>query len=289
MEKKMIKVLRTISGCCAIVLLSPLTSQAQISENSNYDCLIEPSKTIELGSSIRGVADEVLVRRGDAVNKGDVLVRLESAVQKAAVELARTRSKNTAELVSAKESMKLAKKLLTRFEGLYIDKNISQQQLEEAESQAAIAESNWEEARENKVLAELNLDQAQAVLSMRTIRSPIAGIVVDRMIEPGELVTEDQFIMKLANLDPLHVEVILPSTAFGQIESGSVATVMPEEPIGGSFEGHVDIVDSIIDAASGTFRVRVVLPNPEGKLPAGLSCNIDFNSDSETETDQQES
>ena len=148
--------------------------------------------------------------------------------------------------------------------------------MEESESQVSIATSNWHEAQENIVLAGLDLVQAREILSMRIIKSPISGIVVDRMIEPGELVTEDQPIMRLANLDPLYVEVILPSTAFGQVQRGSKVTVRPAQPIGGSYIGTVEIVDSIIDAASGTYRVRVNLPNPSGVLPAGLSCDVDF-------------
>jgi membrane fusion protein (multidrug efflux system) len=161
-------------------------------------------------------------------------------------------------------------------DNLYKDNNVSQQMLDEAESEAFIARSDWHRARENKLLAELELNQATEILSMRTITSPISGIVVDRMLSPGELVTEDQTIMQLANIDPLYVEVIMPAADFGRVLSGSLATVVPAEPIGGQYEGRVTIVDNIIDAASGTFGVRIELSNADKALPAGLNCVVEF-------------
>lgn len=249
---------------------------AQVADDIPYDCLIEPSVSVELGSAVRGVVDNVRVRRGDKVTKGGVLVELDSRVQRATVALAKARSENTAELVSREESMKLARKLLTRFQGLYADNNVSQQQVEEAESQAVINESNWHQAQENQVLAQLELAEAQQVLAMRTIASPITGVVVERLIAPGELVNDDEPIFRLATLDPLHVEVILPASEFGKVRVGSAALVFPEGPISGEYPGRVDIVDRVVDAGSGTFGVRIVLPNPDQRLPAGLGCGVDF-------------
>ena len=265
-------------SCFVVIMMLALVAfcPALSAQESSYDCLIEPSMSVELGSSIRGVADEVLVDRGDLVKQGDVLIRLESAVQRAALALAKARSESTAELASRKASMELAIKLRTRFENLYKDQNVSHQQLEEAQSEASIAESNWHQARENQLLAQLELQQASEVLALRTIKSPISGIVVESMISPGELVTEDRPILRLATIDPLHVEVIMPASAFGRVLSGSIAKVMPSEPISGAYEGRVTIVDNIIDAASGTFGIQVELPNPGEKLPPGLNCEVQF-------------
>lgn len=256
-----------------LTLVSPDFSTAQ---GAYYDCLIEPSVTVEVGSSIRGVAEEVLVARGDSVDKGDVLVRLESSVQAAAVELAKARSESTAELDARQQSLVLAKSALQRMEQLQRDGNVSTQMLEEAQSEAVIADSGLQQARENQLLARLELNQSAAVLNLRTIRSSINGIVVESMIAPGELVSEERPIFSLAQIDPLYVEAILPSSDFGQVAAGDTATVLPAEPVGGRYEGIVTVVDSIIDAASGTFGVRVELPNPQGELPAGLNCRVGF-------------
>lgn len=260
----------------AVLLLGTGSAAAQIRDAVAYDCLIEPSKSVELGSAVRGIAVEIKVERGDEVNKGDVLLQLDSRVQRATVDLAKVRSENTAALTSREERMKLARRLLKRLEGLYENNNISQQQLEESQSQAAISQSEWHEAQENQILAELELQEARQILAMRTITSPITGVVVERLISPGELVSEDQPIMRLASLDPLYVEVILPASEFGKVLVDSSATIFPAQPTGGEYEGRVDIIDSVIDAASGTFGVRIELPNPEHRLPAGLGCDVNF-------------
>ena len=261
------------AACLPVIWILAMNVSA---EPGSYDCLIEPSMSVEVGSSIRGVAEDVLVKRGDRVKRGDTLVKLESGVQIAAVELAAARSASTAEIDSRSQSLELASSALTRLEELYKDKNVSRQMLDEASSERAIADSNLRRARENRLIAELELKQASEILDLRTIRSSIDGVVVERFISPGELVTEDRPVVSLATIDPLYVEVILPASEFGLVQQGGRALVRPGDPVGGEFEGEVTIVDNIIDAASGTFGVRIELANEAGDLPAGLNCRVDF-------------
>jgi membrane fusion protein (multidrug efflux system) len=74
----------------------------------------------------------------------------------------------------------------------------------------------------------------------------------------------------------LIVVVIAPVQLFGKIKKGMKAKVIPEEPIGGHYTARVVIVDRVLDAASGTFGIRLQLPNRKYKLPAGLRCQVDF-------------
>lgn len=60
------------------------------------------------------------------------------------------------------------------------------------------------------------------------------------------------------------------------LKVGMRAKVIPEAPIGGQYTAEVKIVDKVIDAASGTFGVRLELPNPNYRLPAGLKCKVIF-------------
>jgi len=80
----------------------------------------------------------------------------------------------------------------------------------------------------------------------------------------------------LAQIDPLRVEVVVPISQFGRIQRGQAAMVYPEAAIGGEFESTVTIVDPVLDAASGTFRVRLTLPNPDYQLTSGLKCSVRF-------------
>ncbi len=77
-------------------------------------------------------------------------------------------------------------------------------------------------------------------------------------------------------INPLNVEVILPVQMFGTVDVDMLATVKPEEPVGGVYTAKVKIVDRFIEAASGTFRIRLELPNPDYRLPHGLKCKVIF-------------
>jgi multidrug efflux pump subunit AcrA (membrane-fusion protein) len=162
-----------------------------------------------------------------------------------------------------------------RYEELYKKETIPFGEMDEAETSRMMAELELQEARDNKRLAELELQRTSEVLERLTIRSPITGVVVERFLSPGEFV-EEQPIFKIAQIDPLNVEAIVPVEFFGSVRVGMKAQVRPEAPVEGVYTAKVKIVDQVIDAASGTFGVRLELPNPKYKLPAGLKCKIIF-------------
>ena len=96
-----------------------------------------------------------------------------------------------------------------------------------------------------------------------------------RFFSAGEYVRESA-IVKLAQIDPLRVEVYAPLSLFGKLEAGMTGRVRPEDPVGGEYEARIVAVDRLVDAASGTFGVRLELPNPDYAIPAGLKCRVRF-------------
>ena len=76
--------------------------------------------------------------------------------------------------------------------------------------------------------------------------------------------------------DPLNVEAYLPVRYYGELKVGDTGIVHPDPPVGGNHEAKVSIVDQVFDAASGTFGVRLSLPNPDNLLPGGLRCHVSF-------------
>ncbi|MDE3226089.1 MAG: efflux RND transporter periplasmic adaptor subunit [Nitrospirota bacterium] len=127
----------------------------------------------------------------------------------------------------------------------------------------------------NKQMASLELQRTNAEIALRTIRSPINGVVVERLMHPGEF-TKQERLFRLAQLDPLRVEVFAPAALHGKVTVGMHAQVRPEAPATGVYSAKVTVVDRVIDAASGTFGIRLQLPNPDYKLPAGLKCTVRF-------------
>jgi RND family efflux transporter MFP subunit len=243
---------------------------------ATFDCVMNPALTVKLGSPVPSIISEVLVDRGDMVKKGQVVARIESAVEKAAVATNEARASSDAE-IAAKQAMYEQKNgVFKRKTDLQIHNIASTQDVETAQAEYNVAKQDVLLAQLNKKMAELELDRSRALLEQRTIRSPLDGVVVERSLGPGEYVRPDANIMALASINPLNVEAYLPVRYFGQLKVGDTAIVHPDEPVGGDHEATVSIVDQVFDAASGTFGVRSALPNPDYLLPGGLRCHITF-------------
>jgi RND family efflux transporter MFP subunit len=247
-----------------------------------YDCLIEPMQTVEVGSPVTGLLDKVHVRRGDKVAKGQVIASLEQRAETAAAALARYKSEMAAPAKTAESKIEFAKRKFQRRRDMSAQNYMSAQERDEAESEMKLAEAELQLAQENKQMATLEWQQQSSLLNLRTIRSPFDGVVVNQMLYPGEIVEpggQKKSILKLAQLHPLRVHVILPLAAFGNIKAGMSANVTPEAPIGGQHVGRVVIIDRVVDAASGTFGVFLEIANPKLDVPSGVKCRADFAAD----------
>ncbi len=240
-----------------------------------FDCVIEPDTTVDVGTRIEGVIDTLYVERGDRVEAGQALADLDSAVERADLLLAAARAHKQAELGAREASLALSERRVERNVRLVATRAISLDAEDEDATQARLAAFELEQAQKSARVAALEADRARALLEQRTIRSPIDGVVVERRMGPGELAT-DQPILRLARVDPLRVEVIVPAEHFGSVRPGMQAQILPEAPIQGQHPATVTIVDPVIDAASGTFGVRLELPNPDHAIPAGLGCRVRF-------------
>lgn len=206
--------------------------------------------TVDVGSPIDGVLEVVAVDRGDFVRKGQVVAKLRSGVELAAVELSRAR-------------VDFSRRKVERNETLFQKQLISAQERDEMVTEARLHEQ------------ELNKDLE--MLKLRTIVSPVNGIVVERRLAPGELTRADKsVVLKLAQIDPLNVEVIAPAEMFGSIRVGASGKVKLDPFFPGTYTARVVVVDKLIDAASGTLGVRLQLPNPANKIPAGIRCSVRF-------------
>jgi RND family efflux transporter MFP subunit len=223
-------------------------ASAQGRDAGGYECLIEPHVDVSVSSAVTGVVRSVRAKRGASVKKGETLVSLVSGIETAAYELAKARAE-FAERTNARNAELVEERLIS---------------------------SNEKDALEtDALLARLEMREAKEVLALRTIKSPITGVVAEVSIEAGEYVDENE-MLRVVQLDPLNVEVVVPVSLYGRIEQGSRGIVRPEAPFDREFEAEVVIVDRVVDAASGTFGLRLELANPKGALPAGLKCRVSF-------------
>lgn len=257
-------------------LLCPRPVFPQENTMLSFDGITTPYETIEVGCSVVGVIEKMNVERSDFVEKNTTLCTLETNVERAQVELVKARIEMLEISIALQQiSYRFARREFERKSTLFRKDAISFFERDEAETNMKIAENKLNEAMAQKNMVKMELRHAEEIVKRMIIKSPVSGLVVERYLTSGELVNE-QPLLKLARLDPLYVETIIPARHWGMIKENTKASILPEIPLAGEFEGTVKIVDQIIDAESGMFGVRIELPNPEHELPAGMKCRVVF-------------
>ena len=246
-----------------------------IGRSAGFPCLIEPFVVVDASTAIEGVLASVDVRKGDRIERGQVLATLRSDIEQAMVKHAEARVGMMSQIRAREVSHKRHRAKYRRALKLSTNNFLSADELDELESAVDLAFHELEAAKENKRLAEIELSRIQAQLDEHYIRSPIDGVVVERFLNPGEF-AQAKPLVRIAQLDPLNVEAILPARVYGTVAEGQLARVTIPVPLDRVIDAPVVIVEKVIDAASGTFGVRVELPNPDYALPSGLECTVEF-------------
>jgi RND family efflux transporter MFP subunit len=268
-----------LKGLCATGTLVVAAALSALSMPSVWAaemaCVIKPSAEISIGTPVEGLIHTVPVERGDWVTKGQVILTLESSLEEATVALAKAKAEAEAVLKSSQLKVGFSSRNLERALDLIKNNSIAQHDVDQAQTEKELADVSYQEASENKRLAKLELNRAMAVLNLRTIRSPINGVVVDRLLSPGELARQTP-VMKLAQVDPLRVEVYVPLSLLGKLKTGMKADVRPEGKGQPTYQAMVVVVNRVVDSASGTFGVRLEMPNSNKAIAAGLACTVDF-------------
>jgi RND family efflux transporter MFP subunit len=259
----------------ASVLVGLLVVPAMVGgqQPQGLECLIYPEATVAVSGPVEGVLDKVHVDRGDLVKAGQIVATMESSVEKVAVLMAQAKSEKESALKSGNTRVEFGDRRYVRTLEMFKKELVAIKDMDEAETAKYLAEYELLDATEEKRMSKLDYERAKSILELKTIRSPVNGVVVERLLNTGEF-TKQAPIVRLAQIDPLRVEVIVPVAMFGRIKIGQTAEVYPEAPVGGTWAAKVTVVDRVIDPASGTFGVRLALPNPDLKLPAGLKCRV---------------
>lgn len=253
-----------------LALMLPVAAQAL-----TLGCLITPAQVAEIGTPAAGIVERVLVDRGDAVRRGQALVVLKAASERAGLRTAEARARAQAAVSAAQATLALAKQKARRAESLHAEQFISDIALDQARTELSVAAQNLKQAEDQRALYQAESAQALALLNQRALSSPFDGVVTDRMAQPGERV-ELQPLLRIADVSRLRIEVVVPASQFGQVRPGARHAVKADVPGIPARDATVTQVDQVIDAASNTFRVRLALDNTDRAVPAGARCQIDL-------------
>ncbi|MBI2560376.1 MAG: efflux RND transporter periplasmic adaptor subunit [Planctomycetes bacterium] len=212
------------------------------------NCTIEAEKQVDIMTKTSGQVKEILVEEGQKVAEGQALAKLDETESLLALKDAKIRCEN-------------AKMIYERSQGTYEDKITSKEQLDESRLQYETSMVDYERK---------NLEY-----TYNTITSPIAGIVVGRVIEVGNVVQKNQKVFAVANFNPLLARIHVPEKDLSKLKEGQPAIITIESLPGLQFNGVVKMISPVVDPESGTIKVTIEIEYTEGSpLRPGMFASV---------------
>jgi len=222
---------------------------------------LESAARVVVRAEASGRVEEVPVEEGSVVGRGDLLVRLDTAILRAEVAAARARVTRTeAELENLERRLERNRDLLD--EGA-----IAPQEFDDLEASTRATRAALEEARAGLALAERRLADA-------SIEAPFSGRLGERVVDPGDYVTPGDSLFQLVDTDPLEIEFPVPERYLGRIGQGSEVEVQVQNRLDEIFEGRVSFMSPVVDPENRSVMVKARIPNPDGVLQAGQFADV---------------
>jgi membrane fusion protein (multidrug efflux system) len=234
--------------CVWIALLASVAAEVETQEPVlEARGLLVPSKQARLASRAKGVIEKI-AREGQVVQEGEVVMELEREMERL-------------QLQQQEHILEL--------------RTFEWQASTELNEKSVISQVEVQEKRVNFEIAKVQLAQAHHLLERRQVLAPFAGAVAERMREEGEAVDEFTPVLLLVDLSTLHLEAFLPGSRLQDVAQGQkVEVFLGEEAT--PVIGLVQQVSPMVNPASGEFKIRVAIPNPEGLLVAGTYARARF-------------
>jgi membrane fusion protein (multidrug efflux system) len=229
--------------------LPPETVTAMTIESEQWEQRIIATATVtavqgvEVSAEIGGRVKRIAFESGSIVNKGDVLIQLDTASE-------------DAQLASAEATAALAKASLARVKKLNKQNLTSQDALETAE------------AKVKETVAQAN--NVRALIAKKTIQAPFSGRLGLRQVNLGQILREGDAIVSLQTLDPIYVDFSVPQKELSRLEPGLEVQVAVDAAPEETFIGKITAINPDVDLATRSVRVRAKVANPDEVLRAGM-------------------
>jgi membrane fusion protein (multidrug efflux system) len=203
---------------------------------------------VTVSTDLAGIISQIAFQSGAAVKKGDLLVKLDSSQEVAALHTAEARRD-------------LAKLSLDRQRNLRSSGAVSQSDYDSADS----------EFRQSSGL----VDAASALIARKTIVAPFDGIIGIRQVDLGQYLDVGAPIVPLQSTDPIYVNFSLPQENLEQIAVGKKLRVKANGITGNQFEGEITAIDSRFDESTRNLTVQGTVANAENRLRPGMFVNVE--------------
>src|SRR5690606_3377865 len=206
------------------------------------------NRDVEIAAEESGVVREVLVEKGSRVREGQPILRIDDRVLRAQVEQARAQAE-------------LAEQTWQRRKRLWEEDRVG-------------SELAYLEARFAAEQAAANLEALQTRLERTTIHAPFAGILEDRRVEVGTMVSPGQIVARVVELGTVKVAAGVPERYAPDVKAGGEVAVRFDVLSGQSFSGSIDYVGATVNPQNRTFPIEVEMENPQGLIKPEMVASV---------------
>src|SRR5439155_1045993 len=213
---------------------------------------------------------EVRVHEGDRVRRGQVLVVIDSAQPRAALDGARAALSAARQQISAADAeCGLADATFRRYQDLYSKKSLSPQEFDEVKARRQTALARRESARAAEAQAQAAVEQAQVGVNDTTLRAPFDGVVTRKTADPGALATPGSPLLVVEDTRGYRLEASVDEGEVRLVHPGQSAEVSLDALGAAALSGRVTEIVPAADPSSRTFTVKIQLP-ADSRIRSGL-------------------
>jgi len=233
---------------------------------------IRAANTIPVAGRMMGTVTSLLVKEGDAVEKGRLLLTIDDrdVVQKVKAAEAGCQEATKA-LAAAKQNRELADMTHRRYQKMYEEKAISRQEMDQFETQKKLAGLEYERVQEMVSRTAAGLSEAKVYLDFTRIVSPVNGVVTEKKIEVGGMAVPGMPLLTVESRASFHAEVTVDESLLGKLRVGAPVLVSIEA-INRQIPGKITEILPAVDPQSRSFTVKVSLSG-DG-LRSGLYARV---------------
>lgn len=244
---------------------------------SDLEWITRPSRDATMSFTISIEVRELAVKPGDRVKQGDVLIRARDSDALAAVETQRIRVTNTGPLDSARAAVDSAQTRYDRILEANKEKATNQQEIDDRRVQLDAARAQLLNAANDLKEEAARLRQLEESLARYRLDAPFDGTIESILVESGSSIEPPNPVLRIVNIDALWIDLPAPTelTLSRGLKSGDPAWVLLDVPGSYVAVGTILYVSPVADAAAGTRRVRIEVPNPK-QFPPGTRARVRF-------------
>jgi len=239
------------------------------------EAITKPSRDVKLGFVNAGRIAEVLVKEGDLVQAGQVLMRMDDQAERISLERLKAQAEDMIQIHHAQAQLEQKRVTLEKIQSAYHSGAATDLELREAKLAVTVAELSLELAQFERLQAQRQYEAGKVSLERMVLKSSIDGKVEQIQIQPGESVDAYVPVIRVVSIDPLWVDAPVPLATAGALKLGQVGRICHQGSDGQGIEGRIIHIAAVADAASETLTVRLEVPNPTGR-PAGEYVQVSF-------------